>query len=412
MLPGGEERTTARPHRHAPGHRPAVVRQDRVVLLIRSLDIGGAERQLVQLAIGLHRRGLPVLVITFYDGGALSPELERAGVPRWSLGKRGRWDVFGFLLRLAAALRRARPTVVYGFLVTANTLLALLKPLLRGAVVVWGVRASAVDLAKYDFAARLSYRLERALSWLPDLIIANAEAGRRHAVAAGFPAARVVVVPNGIDTRRFCRDEEGRRRVRTEWGIGAADRLVGFVARLDPVKDHAGFLRAAGAVAAQAPGARFVCVGDGPPSLQQELRRHAGGLGLGGLLVWSGERQDMPAVFSAMDVACSSSLSEGFPNALAEAMACGVPCVATDVGDTALLIGEAGRIVPPGDPAAMAAAILDLLRADPQADAGLRARARDRIVENFGSDALADRTLAAWAATAGARRRTGSVVGS
>jgi glycosyltransferase involved in cell wall biosynthesis len=388
------------------------VRQDRVVLLIRSLDIGGAERQLVQLAIGLHRRGLPVLVITFYDGGALSPELERAGVPRWSLGKRGRWDVFGFLLRLAAALRRARPTVVYGFLVTANTLLALLKPLLRGAVVVWGVRASAVDLAKYDFAARLSYRLERALSWLPDLIIANAEAGRRHAIAAGFPAARVVVVPNGIDTQRFCRDEEGRRRVRTEWGIGEEESLVGVVARLDPMKDQATFLRAAQRVAAEMVGVKFVCVGDGPAAYWQEMLQLAAALGIGERVVWTGGRGDMPAVFSALDIACSASVGEGFSNAMAEAMACGVPCVATDVGDTALLIGEAGRIVPPGDPAAMAAAILDLLRADPQADAGLRARARDRIVENFGSDALADRTLAAWAATAGARRRMGSVVGS
>lgn len=369
-----------------------------VVLLIRSLDIGGAERQVVQLATGLHRRGVPVQVLSFYDGGAMAAELDRAGVPRQSLGKRGRWDVFGFLYRLAVALRRARPAVAYGFLPTANTLLALLKPLLPGTLVIWGIRASAADRAQHDRAARFSYRLERAVSRLADLIIANSEAGRRQVLTLGYPRGRVVAVPNGIDTRRFRRDENGRRRVRAEWGIGDDEPLVGLVARLHPIKDHAGFLQAASLVAAEVPGARFVCVGDGPEPLWQSLRRRAAELGIEPEIVWSGRREDMPDVLSAIDVACSSSLSEGFSNALAEALSCSVPCVGTDVGDTAALIGAAGRTVPARDPAALARAIVELLRLPPPARAELQALARAQVVEHFGEDALVQRTLAAWSA--------------
>ncbi len=370
-----------------------------VVLLTRSLDVGGSERQLVQLALGLHRRGVPVLVVTFYDGGSLEAELVQAGVPRASLSKRGRWDVIGFLVRLALALKRARPAVAYGFLATANTLLALLEPLIPGTLIVWGVRASAVDLSRYDVAARFSYWLERTLSGLPDLVIANSEAGRRHVLTVGFPRRKVVVVPNGIDTDRFRREEDGRRRVRAEWGLRGDEPLVGLVARLDPMKDHAGFLQAARLVADEVPGARFVCVGDGPTSSRRALQDAAEALNLEPRVIWSGQRQDMPAVLSALDVACSSSsFGEGFSNSLAEALSCGVPCVGTDVGDTAILLGEIGRLVPPRDPAALAAAILDLLRLPAGDRSELQGRARARIAESYSADALVERTVAAWSA--------------
>jgi glycosyltransferase involved in cell wall biosynthesis len=365
-----------------------------VVLLIRSLDFGGAERQVVQLALGLHGRGIPVLVMTFYDGGALGEELVRAGVPRSSLGKCGRWDVVGFLYRLVQALRRARPSAVYSFLSTANTLAALLRPILPGTLVVWALRASTVDLTQYDAAAWLSYRAEQALACLPDLIIANSEAGKRDALAHGFPHQSLVVVPNGIDTERFSHDEAGRRRVRAEWGISEQEKLVGLVARLDPMKDHAGFLRAAAAVAAELPEARFVCVGDGPDSLRLALQALAAEVGLGERILWSHPRQDMPAVVSALDVACSaSSFGEGFSNALAEAMSCGILCIATDVGDAALIIGDAGRVVPAANPVALAAAITEMLRMSAEEGDAIRRRARGRMVENFGMDALVCRTI-------------------
>lgn len=369
-----------------------------VVLLIRSLDVGGAQRQVVQLATGLHRRGVPVRVITFYEGGAMGADLDRAGVPRESLGKASRWDVVRFLCRLVVAVRRVRPAIAYGFLPTANALLAMLRPVLPRARIVWGIRASAIEWANYDLASRFSYLLERAVSWVPDLIIANSEVGRRQALTLGYPRDRIVVVPNGIDVNRFRRDDAGRRRIRAEWGVSDDELLVGLVARLDPMKDHRGFLQAARTVAIEIPSARFVCVGDGPEPLRRSLIECCKEFGLEGRVIWSGQRDDMPAVLSALDLACSSSaFGEGFSNALGEALCCSVPCVGTDVGDTALVIGDAGRVVPPRDPAALARAIVDVLRLPPSDRVKLQERARARVVENFGEEALVQRTIAAWA---------------
>lgn len=363
----------------------------RIVFFLRSLGHGGAQRQMAVLARGLSESGHEVAVVSFYPGGPVEEELRAAGLRLHSLDKRGRWDVGPFLLRAARLLRRLRPQVLHGYLAVPNIVSILLKPVLPGTRIVMGVRASEMDLALYDRLARLTYGLERLLSRFADRVIVNSRAGRAHAAACGFPPDRLVVIPNGIDTASFRRDAEGRRRVRAEWGVPGRGRLVGLVARLDPIKGHRTFLEAAAALAAEAAELRFVCVGDGPDPLRRDLERTAGDLGIGERVVWAGGRTDMPAVYTALDVLCSASYGEGFPNVVAEAMACGVPCVVTDVGDSAEVVGETGLVVPPRDAAALAEGLRTMLRRTGTAPASPEA-VRARIVERFGLEVLVRNT--------------------
>lgn len=363
-----------------------------ILFLARSLDRGGAERQLVVLAKGLARREHAVAVAVFFGGGAYEAELAGAGVRVIHLNKKGRWDVLPFLIRLARLLRKERPAVLHSYLGVPNILAAVLKPLAPGTRIVWGVRASNVDLSRYDWLSRFAYGLERRLAWLADRIIANSHAGKRHAVANGFPEAGIVVIPNGIDTDRFRPDPEGRRRVRAEWGLGDHEMLAGLVGRLDPMKDHPVFLEAASLIVKACRDVRFVCVGGGPADYAAVLRQRAAALGLTDRLIWVGARDDMPAVYSALDIASSSSLGEGFSNTIAEAMACGIPSVVTEVGDSARIVGEAGSVVPPGDPHALAAAIQHLIDLPAEERLARGAACRARVVSEFGIERLIQRT--------------------
>lgn len=330
-------------------------------------------------------------VASFYDGGGLRAELEAVpGVRVVSLGKRGRWDALPFLWRLLRELRAARPDVVHGYLSGANELSLLGR--LVGARVVWGLRSSEREGAAGDPLARLIFRAGAALSSLADLIIANSDAGRRYHVANRYAGRRIAVVHNGIDTVRFRPDPEGRRALRAAWGVGEGEPLVGIVGRLERQKGHPNFLRAAGVLAARRPEARFVCVGEGPGVYTAELRALAEAEGLAGRLVWAGASDAMPAVYSALDVLVSASRSEGFANAIAEAMACGVPCAVTDVGDSALVVGAAGAVASPDDPAALAGAIEGLLASPLAERAALGRRARQRIEAEFSVARLAERT--------------------
>jgi glycosyltransferase involved in cell wall biosynthesis len=359
-----------------------------IVFLTRALDIGGAQRQLVELALGLHRLGWKVHVLLFYGGGALEPQLKQAGVEVVSLGKEGRWAVFGFMRRLVGEVRRARPDFVHGYLDVANMLLAVLRPLFGGARVVWGVRASNVDLTRYDTLARIVFRFGVLSSRLADLIICNSGSGRAYHAAQGYPRSRMVVIPNAVDTLQFRPSDAARREVRAEWGTGAHQKLVGIVGRLDPMKDHPNVLRAAASVAAARPDTRFVCVGDGTPAYRASLEALGVELGLREWLLWAGARTDMWRVYNALDVVVSASaFGEGTSNAIAEAMATGVPSVATDVGDAAALIGDLGWICPASDSAALAAAIIEALTTPCEAEA-----IRARMVTDFSPERLLSRT--------------------
>jgi glycosyltransferase involved in cell wall biosynthesis len=183
-----------------------------------------------------------------------------------------------------------------------------------------------------------------------------------------------------------------RERVRAEFGLQPDEIAIGLPARIDPVKGHATFLKAAEVLLKTGTKARFLCIGGGSKNLADELKALAERLGIASHVIWTGNRDDMPAMLSALDIATLCSDAEGFPNAIGEAMACGIPCVATDVGDTAHLISDTGFTVLPRAPQALADAWRKLL------DAGERRRlgtaARERMVANFSTDRLAERTLA------------------
>jgi glycosyltransferase involved in cell wall biosynthesis len=192
-----------------------------------------------------------------------------------------------------------------------------------------------------------------------------------------------------VDVQSFRPGQAGRDLFRDEWGITPEKKLIGLVGRLDPVKGHPIFLEAARILAAKRADLVFVCVGDGPEPYRLQLRRLGAEFGLGERLIWTGSRAyaDMPNVYRALDLLCLPSHSEGFGNVIGEAMACGVPCVATRVGGVPEIVGDLGIIVPPGDPAALARGVLEALLANPRPD-----ELREHIVVSFSVEAMVEAT--------------------
>lgn len=357
-----------------------------IAFIIRSLECDGAERQLVTLAKGLDKQRFDVTVLYFYSGGVLPLEkdLKDSGILAICLQKRGRWDLFGFFWRLVRYLKQINPQVLHGYLEGANLLAIFLKPFFPSTLTIWGIRDSIDRRTINDWLSRRLFTLECLLSRFANLIIANSHAGRAYHLEHGFPADKMVVIPNGIDTERFKPDPEAGARLRAEWGILENTILIGRVGRLHPMKDHSTFLKAATLLCEDRQDVRFVCVGSGPESYTRELYQLADELGISEKVIWAGARADMTAVFNALDIAVSSSCDgEGFPNVIGEAMACGVPCVVTDVGDSAWIVGDTGVVVPPKNPEALAAGWSDLLALTLPERVALGEKARKKIVEDF-----------------------------
>lgn len=344
---------------------------------------------MVALACGLHRKGHVVRVLTFYPGGTFSKDLAEAGVPHIPLGKMGRWDLLNPVLRLRQMINVNRTEILHGYMPTGN-LLALISSWFGSKVrVVWGIRASNLDMAPYGHFANLLVKLEARLARLPDLIISNSARGCRDAKARGFPLSRIEVISNGIDAQKYFFAFDQGLALRREWGIQPESRLVGLVGRLDPVKGHQQFLEAAEDLAGRRSDLEFACIGTGTPSDLAKMRSLPSATSLGSRLHWIEGQTEMAAVYSALDVLVSASTSEGFSNVIAEAMACELPCVVTDVGDSSRIVGEFGVVVPPKNPMALANGIEHLLSKN-RAEIGGASRAW--IQEKFSVDALVSRT--------------------
>jgi len=362
----------------------------KIVFLIRSLDLAGAERQLVFLARGLANLGHSISLIVYYSGGPLEKWMkENTSIPIYSMEKKGRNDIFGFCFRLLKQIQLLEPDIIYSFLSTSNIFASLIRLRYPKIRVVWGVRASNVNLDHYGSIAKAVAWTEARLSDYTDLIIANSYTGRKYAVQKGFKKHNFNVIQNGIDTEIFRPSVEKRQTLRKEWNIEPNTLLVGCIARLDPMKDHETFFKMAALLKNRLPNVRFVCVGKGTQSYQEALKTIVQKLGLTQSLFWAGLRLDTDAVYNACDLVClSSSSGEGFPNVLGEAMSTGIPCVATDVGDSRLILGDKGIVVPPNNPKLFMEACFKVLTEKPFDPAEIR----NRIVDNFSLEAMVDKT--------------------
>jgi glycosyltransferase involved in cell wall biosynthesis len=360
----------------------------RICFLIRQWNQGGAQRQLLNLLREMDKTKYDISVLSFYGGGIYEEEIKQLpNVKYHNLRKRNRWDVFIFLFNLIRRLRQIDPGFLHGYLNGPNCLAVLLKPFIPKTLIIWGVRASNMDYSRYDWLARFTYNLERFLSRFADQIIVNSKAGYEHAALNGFPKKSMTVIPNGIDIEQFRPSKEIGLKLREQWGANDNEILIGLIGRIDPMKDHSTFLKAAEIVKKETNNIRFVCVGEGPESYKQELIALGRRLGLSDRLVWAGSLKDMPTVYNALDMVCSSSFGEGFPNVIGEAMACGIPCVVTDVGDSAWIVGDTGVVVPPKNPKALAEGLLRCLNNE---EASLQARLR--IEKNFSLKKMVERT--------------------
>lgn len=377
----------------------------RIVFLIRAMTAGGAERQLINLCRGLCTLGHTVCVATYYRGGALEPELRATGAEVRCLDKGGRWDLLPFFRRFVRLLDAFRPDVVYGFMPTENLVALAARAVVRPRPrVVYGIRAADASGRAYGWTVRAVIALQRLTARQADGVISNSRAGLE-ALGVRLESEHSAVIANGIDSERFRPDARLRERGRAAASIPSSAQCIGMVARLDPLKGHSCFLEAARLVAKGRPDARFLVVGDGPAELRAALEARAAALGIADRVCWQSGTAEPEVVYNAMDVLVSASESESFPNVIAEAMACGVPVVATDVGESAAIVGEFGVRVAVGDSAAMAEGIRVLL-ADKNEDRSARMRAS--IIDRYGLAALASGTeqfLNALTSGRGARDR-------
>ena len=369
--------------------RPSGNRKARILHVITGLNDGGAEASLTRLCT--HAVEFEHHVVSMMDEGKYGPLLRSAGCTVDCLEMpQGQLTLTGIAM-LFRIVRAVQPDVVQTWMYHANLIGGVVAKLAAVRSVVWGVRHSnlAPGTVKRStvFVARLGGLLSRLV---PGQIVSCAQQAVSGHVAIGYVQKRFVVVPNGYDLAQFRPDTNSRQQLRAEWGISADLPLFGMVARFDPQKDHANLLAALGALKGE--GVRFACVlvGSGMDGENRELINLIDAYDLDSTVILLGRRSDIPAIMSAIDLHVLSSLGEAFPNVLAEAMACGTPCVSTDVGDAALILGDTGWIVPPSDPTALGIALGDAVKSigDRVKWQARAVAARSRIVEQFDIESM------------------------
>jgi glycosyltransferase involved in cell wall biosynthesis len=290
-----------------------------------------------------------------------------------------------------ALIRREQPALLQTWMYHADLLGSIATRVGPPVPVIWGIRRSALDPLLLKPATYAAGKLCAAMSgWLPAPIVCCSETALEGHVRKGYRRGRMSVIPNGFDVARFQPDPMARTALRDELGLAAEAQLVGLAGRFDPQKDHRSFVRAAGILAQRSP-AHFLMCGSGVDRDNRELARWLRAAGCAERVHLLGLRRDMPRIIAALDIAVSSSISEGFPNVVGEAMACAVPCVVTDVGDSARIVDDTGWVVPPADPPALAAAIAEVLALSTAARTACGERARRRIAAHYSVTAVAAR---------------------
>ena len=366
--------------------------------IITGLNDGGAEGVLYRLCT--HDTENRHVVISLMDEGKYGPRLIASGVDVHCLNMpRGRVTISG-LFNLYRLLRQIRPDVVQTWMYHADLLGGVVARLAGIKAICWGIRHSNLEPGKSARSTIIIARLCAILSrCIPRSIVScSAQAAEVHQ-RLGYVKEKFTVIANGYNLEEFSPRPEDGARLRPEWGIGGDVPLLGVVARFDAQKDHQNLLQALARLKETGQVFRCVLIGTGMEHGNQEMQNLIAQTGLENHVMLLGRRNDIPVVMNALDVhILSSSFGEAFPNVIAEAMACGTPCVATEVGDAALIVGDTGWIVPPSDPDALFQAISKGV-AEMQnkgAWAKRKTACRTQVVTHFSIEKMVESFHAVW----------------
>jgi glycosyltransferase involved in cell wall biosynthesis len=251
----------------------------------------------------------------------------------------------------------------------------------------WSIRHTPDDLKKEKRLTELVIRLGAKFSSYPDRIIYNSNVSEQKHELLGYNNKNKSIIPNGFNCEQFKPFDNAKSKLRHSLGLKEDTLLIGLVARYHIMKDHVTFLHSAGEVIKIYPKVHFVLVGSSIDKKNQKLVKQIKDLKLMKNVHLLGERKEMNEITAGLDIACSSSSwGEGFSNAIGEAMACGVPCVVTDIGDSAWVVGETGIVVKPGDSKAFTDTMITLIKMSPEERLGLGKLARNRIIKYFSLD--------------------------
>lgn len=369
----------------------------KVMHVITGLNQGGAEGVLLRLISGT-QESYEHSVVSLIGDGVVGPKIRALGVrvitldmPRGRLTLRGLW-------RLRQAIAKARPDVIQTWMFHADLVAGLVAKVAGNPPVVWGIRHSDLDDAATKRSTRAVASLASRLSGrIPKSVVWNSQEAMRMHLARGYRPRDARVIPNGFDMSKLQPDQVARDRVRQELSVGPSEVLVGDIAHWSPEKDHENLFKALAILKRRGTSVRCLLAGNGMTedneALTTSITRHE----LDDDVMLLGFRSDVPELLNALDLNVLPSLGgEGFPNAIGEAMACGTPCVVTNVGDAAMIVGDVGWVVPPREPDLLADAIDHALQAIESDGPTLSTKCRSRIAENFGLEAMCSSFIEVW----------------
>jgi len=324
------------------------------------------------------------IVFTLKEKGELSEDFESQNIRVYNVGGMGGILRISELIRSLKILREISPDIIQGWLVHGNFVAQIASIFLPYRLsTLWNIRYIALPKAETKNSTLLIIKLLSLLSSLPQKIIFNSKTGANDHIRMRYRRDKSCIIPNGFDTKLFSQSEENRSCVRSELNINEESILIGLISRFDPLKDHSCFLKAGAMLLSRKRGIFFLLAGREVDWQNLYLKQLIEKLGMSENVFLLGERRDVHRITAAFDIATCSSIAEGFPNVIGEAMSCGIPCVVTDVGDSAWLVGDSGMVVPPRNHKALCEAWLKMIEMGSEKRWVLGEKARKRIEDHF-----------------------------
>ncbi len=354
----------------------------KIIHIITSLNVGGAEQALKRLLLTIPDAQHNTLVISLKNLGKIGDELQSNGFKVVALNMRSFFTFSVGIIRIYRIIREFKPEIVQTWLYHADLIGGVVAKISGVRCVIWGIRTTELKKGSY-LTALIRKALSRLSYVIPTKIVCVAEASRKKHIALGYDASKMVVIGNGFDLSLLQSIPEQIKMLRKEWGFVEGEIVIGVLGRLSQVKGQDLFIKAAGMLARDYPNIRFLMIGKGLEPANHELIAWINATGFMDRFILAGERHDAPICLGAMDVFCLPSRSEGFPNALGEAMVMGLPCVSTDVGDARVLLGDTGLLVQKDDSEALTIGLKQILDMSQDERMALGERAKLRVHSEF-----------------------------